>query len=367
MTGRATIDREQVREILVRGPNWVGDLVMSTPGLRALRAGFPDARITLQVRSGHEPLLEGAPWLDRVIAVRSYHAGARSLLQEARALRRDHRFDLGLCIPDSFSSALLMRLGGVRRVVGYRRAGRDVLLHRPVTPPREWGRRRMVARERFVLELTNALGCPALDSRLELHTSERQEDAVRALLARRAIEPAGRPLVGLAPGASYGPSKLWPAEYFAELGDALVQRGAGVLLIGSPAEARLTAAVRSAMREPASDLAGELDLGAVKALVRRLSLLLCNDAGARHIAVAFGVPCLVFIGPTSLAKTDQNLQLVHVLESDVDCRPCYLRDCPTDHRCMRRIEPQTAIEMALQLLPSPAPSSRMASVMEGRT
>ena len=343
-------ERRAVSEILVRGPNWVGDLVMSTPGFRSLRAGFPDARITLHVRAGLEPVVAGAPWFDRVIALRSQRAGPLALLREARALAGDRRFDLGLCIPDSISSALLMRLAGVRRIVGYRRGGRGLLLQQPVTPPATWGRRRVVARERFVLGLVEALGCPDLGSRLELYTSEREEAAAGELLARHELDPAATPLVALAPGASYGPSKLWPAEYFAQVGDALARAGARVLLIGAPAESPLTAAVRAAMRERACDLAGALDLGVAKALVRRLSLLLCNDAGARHIAVAFGVPCLVLLGPTSLAKTDLNLQGVRVLEAEVDCRPCYRRECPIDHRCLRRIEPGPVAEQALAML-----------------
>src|SRR3990172_7389894 len=135
------------REILVRGPNWTGDLVMAPPGFRALRAGFPDARITLLVREALRPLLDGSPWFDAVWPLASHGSGFASLLREGRALRRHARFDLGLCLPDSFESALLMRLAGVRLVVGYARGGRDALLHRAVELPRAGGRRLLLARE----------------------------------------------------------------------------------------------------------------------------------------------------------------------------------------------------------------------------
>jgi len=352
-----TLDPARVREILVRGPNWLGDLVMSTPGLRALRGHFPGARITLQLRPEHAPLLRGSPMLDRVLPLQRQRADARTLLAETLELRRDSRergarYDLGVCIPDSFSSALRMRLAGVRHIVGYAGGGRGALLHQRVAAPARPtdGGRAMLARESHVLGLMEALGCPARGSELELHVRPEDDAALERVLSSRVIGAGDEAWVALAPGASFGPSKQWPAEYFAEVGDRLACEGARVLLLGSAGEAALTAAVQGAMKEDAVDLAGALDLAALKALIRRLALLVCNDAGARHIAVAFGVPCLVFFGPTSLAKTNLNLEGVQVLQRHDDCRPCYLRECPIDHRCLRGIEPGPVAERALKLL-----------------
>ncbi len=344
-------------KILVRGPNWAGDLVMSTPGFRALRAGFPEARITLHVRAGLELLVSGAPWFDQVIAVESYRAGGLALLREGWGLRRRGGFDLGLCIPESVSSALLMRAAGVRHVVGYRSAGRGLLLHQPVAPPSEWGRDRLVPRELFVLGLMTAVGCQGRGSELELFTTDEEERGASVLLEQRGIDP-GRSLVALAPGASYGPSKHWPASSFARVGDAAARAGASVILLGTSAERSLTAGVRSRMTEGAVDLAGALDLGVLKAVIRRTTVLVCNDAGARHIAGAFGVPCTVLFGPTSLEKTSLNLERVTVLETDVECRPCYLRECPIDHRCMTRIEDHRAIEPVLAALETKPDAAR---------
>lgn len=345
----------QPQEILVRGPNWTGDWIMATPGFRALRAARPEARITLQVRPGLEALAAGAPWFDEVIPLRSHGRGARELLREALSLR-PRRFDLGLCLPDSFSSALLMRLAGVRHVVGYRRRWRRVLLHQPVPVPRGVGRRMLLARELHVLGLVEAVGCPRQGTHLELHVTPSEAAEARERLHKAGIDPEA-PYAVLAPGASYGPSKCWPPRCFAAVGDRLVEAGAQVAVIGTAAERGRVREVVSQMTRPAAGLAGELSLGALKPLLRDARVLVCNDAGARHVGVAFGTPCVVLLGSTALEKTDLNLDRVRVLSADVACRPCYQRECPIDHRCMTRIPPERVVELALPALAEQAARS----------
>jgi lipopolysaccharide heptosyltransferase II len=340
-------------EILVRGPNWTGDLVMATPGFRALRAGFPEARITLHVRAALAPLVAGAPWLDAVVPLAEPASGARAVLREARALRARGRFDLGLCLPDSFASALLMRAAGVRRVVGYAKNGRSALLSQRVALPRAAGRRGLIARELHVLGLVEALGCRPLGTGLELFVTESEQREADAALAAAGASP-GEPLALLAPGASFGPSKLWPAASFAAVGDALAHAGARVVVTGSGAERELCARVCGAMQRPALDLCGALGLGPWKGLMRRARLLVANDAGARHVAVALGLPVVLVMGPTSLEKTSCNLERVSVLSADVACRPCYLRDCPIDHRCMTQVGPESVADEAVRAFAAPA-------------
>ena len=316
---------------------------MATPGFRALRAAYPRAQIALHARAALAPLVAGAPWFDEVIPLASYHRGAPALLREGFALR-GRRFDLGVCLPDSFSAALLFRCAGVRKVVGYDTQGRRALLDVAVPAPPA-----MIARERHVLGLVEALGCPARGTHLELFATEAEEAAACAVLAKYGIG-AGEPLAAIAPGASYGPSKLWPAEHFAQVGDALGAEGVRVVVLGSPDEEPLAQRVAAAMRAPAAVLAGSLDLGSLKAVMRRARVLVCNDAGARHVAVALGVPSVVLFGPTSLAKTNLNLERVRALAADVACRPCYHRVCPTDHRCMTRLAPARVSAEALPAL-----------------
>ncbi|HET6303153.1 MAG TPA: lipopolysaccharide heptosyltransferase II [Myxococcota bacterium] len=341
------------RHIIVRGPNWTGDVIMATPGFRALRAGFPEARLVLHLRPGLEALVAGSPWFDEVIPVESYQRGPAALVREAARLR-GRRFDLGVCLPDSFSAALLLRLAGVREVVGWRRGFRAALLHRAPTPPGDGGGRLLMPREEHVLGLVRALGCEARGTHLELFVTAAEEAQAAAALEAAGLDPAA-PRALLAPGASYGPSKLWPAERFADVGDGLARAGAAVAVIGAPGERALAERVVAAMQQPAANLAGSLSLGALKAAVRGARLLVGNDAGARHVAVAFGVPAVILMGPTALEKTGLNLDRVEVLSADVPCRPCYLRECPIDHRCMTRIEPERVLAAALPALEGPRP------------
>jgi heptosyltransferase-2 len=343
---------KQPKQILIRGPNWTGDLIMATPGFRALRAGYPQARITLHLRPSLVPLLVGAPWFDEVLPLTSHAGGFPALLSEARSLR-PRGFDLGLCLPDSFSAALLMRAAGVAHIVGYRRGWRGALLHQSVPVPRKAGRRLMMAREHHVLGLVEATGCPRQGTHLELFVTEAETGEASRALEERGISRDSS-LALLAPGASYGPSKLWPAESFAAVGDALAEAGASVAVIGTEAERELSRRLTAGMRAPVADLCGELSLSTLKAVVRRASVLVCNDAGARHLAAAFGVPCVVLMGPTALEKTNMNLERVKVFSADVSCRPCYRRECPIDHRCMTRIPADQVASEALPALAADA-------------
>lgn len=342
--------RPGIRRIVVRAPNWLGDVVMSTPGFRALRAAYPEAEIIALVAKGLVPILDANPAFDAVWPLAPGREGKR----EAAARLAEDPFDLGVVIPESISSALLFRRGRVRHVVGFSRDPlRRVLLHEAVPAEAAWGRRRLVAKEDFVLKLMAAIGAPSADHRLTVAVSEADEMRMQSALATAGLgrlDLAKQPPILLAPGASFGSAKCWPAESFAALACSLSKQGRPILLIGTDAERDRLVRIRSlfyralrgrgmapADRPKIELLAGALDLGALKALIRRAGLLVANDAGTRHLAAAFEVPSVIFFGPTSVAKTSRNLERTEILETEHDCRPCYRRECPIDHRCMTSI------------------------------
>lgn len=349
---------------MVRCPNWLGDVVMSTPALRALRRGRPKARIVALLPPPLTPLLEGTDLVDEVWPLESRGGGGPAGWRVDRGRIARERFDLGLAIPESVSSAWLLRAARVRRVVGFARDPlRRGLLHEVLEAPAAWGRRRLVSRERFALALVEAavpearsVGGPDLRPSLGVTAAEqaRLEGALVAAGISWSALRAAPPIV-IAPGASFGDAKCWPPESFAALADRVSERGHPVVLIGAPGESGRVRAVSEAMEAGATVLDGSLDLGALKALLRGARALVANDAGARHVAAAFRVPSVVFFGPTSVAKTADNLDRIEVLETQHDCRPCYRRTCPIDHRCLRTISVDVAFEATERALEPGAP------------
>jgi heptosyltransferase-2 len=336
------------RRIFVRSPNWVGDAVMATPALRALRAAHPDAHIALEAPPHLEDLYRGLPSYDAFLP-----AGrrAREILARARALRAAS-FDWAVLLPDSPRAALAPFLAGTPRRVGYARDPlRRALLTERLPVPREDGRRVPVPMPDRYLAITRALGCPDRGDDLTLCVDPLVAEGVVERLAQCRVGPDD-PVLVVAPGASFGESKLWPAEHFARACDEIARRrGLRPVLAPAPGELAIAGDVAARMEERAVAFVDPpLDLAALKALIARSRLLLSNDSGARQIAVALGCPVVAVMGPTDPRHTARHLELQRVLREEVPCAPCHLKVCPTDHRCMTQLSPERAVSAAEDLL-----------------
>jgi heptosyltransferase-2 len=356
---------QEPRTVAVVLPGWVGDVVMATPALRALRRHFAAARLIGVAKPYVAGVLEGADWFDHVF---SDHGDLRGLASVALRLRR-LRVDLAVLLPNSFRSALLAWLGGCRRRIGYARYGRTPLLTDALQPLRDRDGRLTPSP---VVDAYNLLaeraGCPPPGHRLELRTTPADEAAADAVWRQAGLDDY-REVVCLNPGAAFGAAKHWPAVYFATLArDLAVRRRCGVLVLCGPAERDLARQLVTQARHPSvhalSDLtaparpdAPGLSLGLSKALVRRADLLVTTDSGPRHFAAAFDRPVVTLFGPTFIAWTETyHPRAVH-LQKQVDCGPCQRRVCPLDHRCMTRLTPAEAFAAVERLLPRGQPSS----------
>lgn len=336
--------------ILVRLPTWVGDAVMATPALRALRAAYPRAEIAVEGRPVLEDLLRGHPAVDRFVA--DGRRGASGLVARARELRTG-RFDLAVLLPDSPRAALGPFLAGIPRRVGYARDPlRRALLTDVLVPEMRAGRRVPVPNEERYLRLTRHLGCPDRGGQLDLVVDPAARKRVDERLAGQGIGPDA-PLAVVTPGAAFGPSKLWPPPYFATACDGLVRRlGLVPVIAPAPDEIPIADAIEAGARERVLvDPPGSL--AELVALVSRARIVLTNDTGPRHVAVALSVPAVVLMGPTDPAITAGNPGGQRVLREPVDCSPCQLERCPIDHRCMTRLTPRRALDAAEELLGMP--------------
>lgn len=354
-------NRPVPQKILVFQPSWVGDAVMATPALRALRKLYPEAHIAYLMRRYVEPILNGVPWADQVI---TYRASKRPLGKgqffSVAARLRKAKFDMALLMPNSFKSALICRMAGIKRIVGYDRDGRGFLLSDKLLAQRERGKFVPFPMVRYYLGLVQYLGSMERDLSMRLFVSDDERQAARDVLARAGLDidlerpaAAGKsPLVLLNPGANYGAAKCWPAEYFAQLADMLVdQIGATIMLSGSPDEKPILDAIRRHMKRTPIDLSAHgLTLGALKEITRRCDLMVTNDTGPRHIAAAFDVPVVTLFGPTHPEWTEIYFPKERKVAVKVFCGPCQKKTCPLDHRCMIRITPAMACDAAIDLL-----------------
>jgi heptosyltransferase-2 len=335
-------------------PNHLGDVTMATPALRALRLARPQARITAVIRRELAGLLGGCGRVDQIVAHDVYAAGwLRGVWRRLIVGFGLRGHDLVLVLPNSWSGALLARLSGAPLRLGYARRGRGFLLTDALAAPSEGGRFLPTAMEASYLALTRALGCPAAGVELELALEPQAEHECDQLFAARGIDGA-RPLICLAPGAGYGPAKIWPIEYLGQVARGLLDEGNQVALVHAPGEEALAAETQAKTGPGLLSLGGGgMSLSLLKSVLARANLLICNDAGARHVATAFRVPVLVLMGPTSIRYTNLNLERTRILREPVDCSPCQLKVCPTDHRCMRRLLPERVLEEARAALQDP--------------
>ena len=350
-TGEKMIE-VQPQRIVIRCPNWVGDLVMCTPALRSVRRHFPAAHISVIVKPSLRAVIEELPFFDEIIEYepKGRNRGFKNYISFINNLRKQ-QFDLGILMPNSFSSGLVFYLAAVPDRIGYNRNARGWMLTRRVTPFRDGGKIVPVNMVRLYLELVKQLGCPAVDGRVELKTSASAEQWADSFFSGHGI--AGSDLsVVMIPGATFGSSKCWKDSSFAEVADALISEyGARVFIVPGPGEADIAHSIRIKMNQPPVDMgSGILPLDRLMALIRRSTLLITNDTGPRHFGVAFDKPVIVLMGPTDPRYTDYGLDKTLILRGDADCAPCHLKTCPIDHRCMTLIAPQKVLTAAREMI-----------------
>ena len=359
----------QPQRILVVQPSWVGDAVMATPTLRALRELYPDAHISYLLRRYVKPIYNGMPWADKLITYRTGRTRAKTGKGsfDLAARLRAGKFDLGILLPNSFRSALICKMAGIDQVIGYERDGRGFLLTDKLLPVKERGKFIPTPTLKYYMGIAHYLGSRHRDLRMQLFVTDSERREANEILSRGGVDasierPAARglaPLVLLNPGAQYGAAKCWLPEYFAQLADRFIEENsATVLLSAAPRERAIVDAIQSHMKHAAVDLAGAgLTLGAMKEIVRRCDLMVTNDTGPRHIAAAFDVPVVTVFGPTHPQWTEIYYAKERQVAVKVFCGPCQKKNCPLDHRCMTRVTPGMVFEAAKGLLAQAQPAT----------
>jgi heptosyltransferase-2 len=336
-------------------PNWVGDMVMATPALRAVRRRYPGAEIVAVLRPYVADLLTGLDLVDRTLlhdpSGQSVGTEAASGWRFAAQLRRE-KFDRVLVLPNSFRSAWWARVSGAKRRVGFARNGRGWLLTDAV-PTRSRREPRPVIDE--YLRLAQRFGCREVSRTTELATTPDDERRLRRFWRRQEVGPHGdRGVVCLNPGGAFGSAKHWPVESFAELASRIaVELRRRVLVLCGPSERNAARDIALLANHPGVVSLADEDpsIGLTKATIRNSELLVTTDSGPRHFAPPFGVPVVTLFGPTHTAWSETFYERSLHLQLDLDCGPCQQRTCPLGHhRCMRELGVDWVFKAATTLL-----------------
>jgi heptosyltransferase-2 len=354
----------KAKEILVRAPNWVGDVVMATPAFRCIRENFADSHITLLIKKNLRGIIDGSPWFDDVIELETkagksrngsfsprkiFSGNTKEYLGLIQKLRQE-RFDLGFLFSNSFSSAFTVWLSGAKRRIGYRRDARSFLLTDGIERLSENGKFMPAYMGDYYLRLCTQLGCKIVSKQLELFISRECEDNANELLKEYHIDE--KPFFLINPGASYGSSKLWTAEGFARTADLLREvADCNIALTSGPGETGLADEIERLSKKGLINLSrASIPLDVLKVLVKKCMLLITLDSGPRHFAVALNRPVVVLMGPNDPRYTESEYEIGKVIRENVDCSPCQLKTCPTDRRCMTLISPEKVVHACVEVL-----------------
>ena len=332
-------------KILIRATNWVGDAIMALPALRAVRTRFPEAEITILARPYVSAIYENQQVCDKTMFV----DGKKDTVSELR----EQKFDIALLLQNAFEAAWIAWRAGIPERIGYARDGRSFLLTKAVSVPKPG---EISAHEHYYyLELLRRAGwldsLPA-ESFIKLNVPAANSERAEEFLVSAGAKPSSM-RIAIGAGASYGSAKCWPPDRFAELANRLqMQAQADVILFGTSAEAAVSSAIAAGMNHPPIDLTGKTSIHDLPALLSQCHLFIGNDSGAMHVAAAVGLPVVAVFGPTDPFGTAPVTPRCSIVQEKPYCSPCFLRRCPTDHRCMTRVTPESVEAAARQWISS---------------
>lgn len=343
------IEPKNIKRLLIRSTNWVGDAIMTTPTIRAIRKGFPNARISILLKPWVAPVFEHSPHVDTLIIYDGdgRHKGNFGKLRLARDLRK-YGFDAAILLQNAFEAALIAFLSGIPVRIGYNRDARQLLLTHAISCTNEI---RKEHQTKYYLNILYGIGMDADDRDLYLRLS--QQDRLRAekILKKQGLSDDFK-WVGINPSATFGPAKQWPIDRYARLADRIIEyTNARVIVFGGPQDRRLGKDISRKMRHRPIDLSGRTTLGEAMALIERCALFITNDSGLMHVAAALDVPLIAIFGSTNSTTTGPWSSNSRVVQVPMECSPCLKPECPKGHlNCMDQIRVDMIFDVAKEIL-----------------
>lgn len=327
LTKMIDFKKSDIKKILIRSVNWIGDAMLTTPAISALRKNFPETRISVLAKPYVGEIFKGNPDIDEIISYEG--SGIRQKLRLIKELRKKG-FDLAVLFQNAFEAAIIALLSGIPRRLGYSTDGRGFLLRPSVPIKAETLNRHQVD---YYLGLLSEAGLKTDRGPLVLRLNERERFWAVYFLKKNGWNE-GEKLAGINPGATYGSAKRWYPERFAALADRILKEGVKVIIFGGPSETSIVEEIKNRMVSIPILVAGSTSIRELASLIERCSVFVSNDTGPMHMAAALKVPVVALFGSTDPNATAPLGEGHRVIQKEVECGPCFLRECPKDFRCM---------------------------------
>ena len=340
--------------ILIRGANWVGDAIMTTPVIRAIRKNFPEAEISILVKSWVAPVFHNNPFVDSVLIYddSGRHKKGWGTIRLAKDLRQ-YNFDLTVLMQNAFEAALITFLAGIPKRLGYNTDARALLLNRCIKLDPKLKRVHLIDYYRGILK---GGGLYDVGASLDLFIRDREKQKAEKSLQDNGIDIL-KPVIAINPGATGGTAKRWFPNRFAKLSAKLAEHfGVKVLIFGGPGDNTLGEQISGLSGDVCVNLAGKTNLAQAFALIERCSLFITNDSGLMHAAAALDINQVAVIGSTNHITTPPSNTNSRIVRVSVHCSPCMKPECRYDHhQCMDKISVDMVFNEAVAMLESSNP------------
>ena len=344
-----SLNLSNIKRLLVRSTNWIGDAVMTTPAVRAIRKNFPDARISILTKSWVAPVFSNSPYVDNLLIYdeAGKHKGLAGKMQLAKDLKQ-YGFDAAILLQNAFEAALITFFAGIPCRIGYNTDVRGFLLTHSVSCTPQIKKMHQTG---YYLGILQGIGLETDGLGLDLVVNKKYQKRATEILEKHGISRADR-LVGINPSATFGPAKQWFPERYAALSDKIHEIfGARILLFGGPGDRELGRRISNMMKYPPVDLSEKTDLGEAIALISMCNLFITNDSGLMHVAAALDIPLIAIFGSTNPVTTGPKGLNSRIVRIPVECSPCLKPECPKGHlKCMDQIDVNMVFDVVKEIL-----------------
>ncbi len=353
LEAKSKLPQAGLNKILIRGTNWIGDAVMTLPAVASVRAAYPAAHLAILAKPPVTEIYRLFSGANEIIPYETKFDSPPGVFRLAYMLRQK-KFDAAVLLQNAIEAAILSLAAGIRVRAGYNADGRGFLLTHAIRRTEAIFKVHQID---YYLEMVKALGCANVDRAMHLETYI--SPATAGEVMAQYLPGETRSIIGLAPGAAYGPAKRWLPERFAQTAERLGRDlNAQVVLFGGKTDRETADEVQKHTRTAMVNLAGVTNLNETIHLISRCRIFISNDSGLMHVAGALNIPTVAIFGSTNPVTTSPPGEKTILVRKPVSCSPCLKRTCPTDFSCMTAITVDDVAEATCRLINRLAASSR---------